>query len=92
MVDPFEPRLEPAKSIYLAFLSEAKQRNEGDLEESFARERKAVLAEAQRQATALGLRMPCMEDVENADNYAMGSSDYGAKLAYRLTEIMRRGE
>lgn len=88
--DPFEPRKEPARSIYLAFQKEAGKR-EGRLVHDWTRaERDAVHAEAVRQAHRLGLRVPTLQEVVDAERYARGHIDYGAKWAFYVTEAMNR--
>lgn len=48
----------------------------------------SVHREAVRQANALGLRVPSMEQIKAAERYAMGSTDYGAKWAYKVVDAM----
>ena len=31
-----------------------------------------------------------LEKVQDAERYAMGSADYGAKWAYRIADVMRK--
>jgi hypothetical protein len=89
MKDVFEPRNEPAKSIYLAFQNEAKKRKGRSPGEWIQAEREAVYAECQKQADLLSLKRPSMAEVEAAERYAMGSIDYGAKWAYQLVRVMK---
>jgi hypothetical protein len=79
MRDSFEPRTEPARSIYLAFHAEAKKRKGRSVEEWTTAERNAVHAEAVKQARALGLHAPTMQEVEDAERSARGHIDYGLK-------------
>jgi hypothetical protein len=88
--DPFEPRSEPARSLYRAFQAEAMNRNARTLEEWIAGERAAVHQEAVEQAGKLGLRAPSPEEVAAAARYARGSIDYGAKWAHQVVAAMRR--
>ena len=90
MRDIFEPRHEPARSIYLAFQSEAANRKGRSTDEWLSAERDAVFREAVHQAQKLGMRVPTMDEVVRAENYASGSADYGAKWAYCLVEAMRK--
>ncbi|MDR6389261.1 hypothetical protein [Paraburkholderia phenoliruptrix] len=89
MRDVFEPRHEPARSIYRAFQQEAGRRKERSVDEWIKCEREAVFREAAQQAVFLGLRAPTMDDVARAERYAMGSADYGAKWAYCIVDVMR---
>lgn len=93
MRDVFQPREEPARSIYNAFQEEAAKRSGRALEEWLEAERNAVFNEAVRQAQKLvGLSPPTMEDVINAERYASGSVDYGSKWAYGVVMAMRGGK
>lgn len=88
MSDVFEPRNEPAKSIYLAFQAEAAKRKGRQVKEWVEAERAAVHRECMHQAQKLGLVAPTMDGVAAAESYAMGSIDYGAKWAYQLVRVM----
>jgi len=90
MKDIFQPRSEPAKSIYEAFQIEAAMRNDRSLDEWQLAERNAVQREAAMQAHKLGLRVPTMEQVERAERYAFGSIDYGCKWALGVVNAMRQ--
>ena len=90
MQDIFEPRHEPARSIYRAFQTEATKRKGRSIDEWLAAERDAVFREATHQAQRLGLRVPTMDEVVSAERYAAGSVDYGAKWAYCVVEAMRK--
>lgn len=87
--DIFEPKHESARSIYLAFQTEAAKRKERSVEEWIKAEREAVFREAVHQAQKLGLRAPTIAQVIDAERYAMGSIDYGAKWAYCIVKIMQ---
>lgn len=89
MHDIFEPSSEPARSIYGAFQAEAAKRVERSVDEWQYLELAAVYREAVTQAQELGLRVPTLADIVNAERYASGSIDYGAKWAYRVVETMR---
>jgi hypothetical protein len=90
MHDVFEPRHEPARSIYKAFQAEATNRKERSVDEWIAAERNAVFREATHQAQKLGMRAPSLDEVASAERYAVGSIDYGATWAYRVVEVMRK--
>ena len=89
MQDIFKPRHEPARSIYEAFQREASKRKGRSIEEWTSAEREAVLREATSKAQQMGLRVPTMDEVVQAERCAMGHVDYGAKWAYRVTEQMK---
>ena len=89
MQDIFRPRNEPAQSIYDAFQKETTKRKGRSVEEWVAAEREAVLREATAKAQQMGLRVPTMDEIVRAEQYAMGSVDYGAKWAYRVTDKMK---
>lgn len=88
--DPFEPRKEPARSIYLAFQKEAGKRRARSVEEWTAAELDAVHAEAAVQAARFDLRVPAIQEVADAERSARGHIDYGAKWAFYVTEAMHR--
>jgi hypothetical protein len=90
MQDIFEPRREPARSIYLAFQAEATRRKGRSINEWSTAEREAVFRESTYQAQMLGLRVPTMDEIVGAERYACGSVDYGAKWAYCVVNAMRR--
>mgnify|MGYP001612654306 CR=1 FL=1 len=90
MYDIFQPRYEPARSIYEAFQAEATKRKGRNVQEWQAAERDAVYREAAHQAQKLGLRRPTMDEVVSAEQSACGHADYGAKWAYRITEVMTK--
>jgi hypothetical protein len=88
--DPFEPRHEPARSIYLAFQTEAAKRPGRSVEQWQEAEIQAVFAEANRQSDLLDLRPVTREQVERAETYARGSIDYGLQWALAIVNEMRR--
>ena len=88
MTDPFQPKTEPARSIYRAFVSEAKKRDGRSPEVWMAGEVDAVFQEAVRQARARGLRLISREEVAAAEACAMGSTDYAAKWVRGVVDAM----
>ncbi|HDR8983193.1 hypothetical protein QZM46_07595 [Burkholderia vietnamiensis] len=90
MQDIFEPKREPARSIYNAFQAEAMKRKGRHVEEWIVAEREAVFREATQQAQRFGLRVPSINEIEQAERYATGSIDYGAKWAYAIVEMMHK--
>jgi len=87
MLPPFKPKREPAKSIFEAFQRESAKRdtNKSDWIQN---ERKAVFDAATKYATERGIKLPTMAMVEEAEQYACGHTDYGAKWAYKLAGLM----
>lgn len=88
MHDIFQPRHDPARSIYNAFQDEASKRKGRTVEEWTEAEREAVFNASIRQARIMKLQAPSLEDVIRAEQYARGSVDYGAKWAYGVAEVM----
>lgn len=88
--DLFQPRSEPAASIYKAFQEEAKHRRCRTVEVWIQKEREAVLHACQTYAQQHGLRAPTMDEVISIEMSACGHVDYASKWALRLQEIMLR--
>lgn len=88
--DPFRPHGQPAQAIYDAFQAEASQRRKRTLDEWIRMEREAVHKAACQYAEQHGLAPPTVEAVEDAERYARGSVDYGAKWAYVVASHMAR--
>lgn len=86
--DPWEPRCEPARTLYLAFQDEATRRKGRSVEEWITAEREAVWKAACSYARTNGKPEPAIELVARAERYAMGSIDYGATWAYTLERLM----
>lgn len=86
-IDIFKPRNEPARSIYESFQKEAK--NRGRNEDWIERERLAVFNCAKNYCELNGLIYPSLKEIEEAENYAMGSADYGSKWAYKIYDIIQ---
>lgn len=89
--DHFRPTTQPAQAIYDAFSAESGKRKGKSFEEWRQNENNAVHNAAIIAAKELHLREPTMADVESAEQFACGHSDYGAQWAYKLTEAMRAG-
>lgn len=88
--DPFRPHQQPAQAIYDAFQSEAAHRRARSLDVWPRLEREAVHKSACQYAEHYGLTKPSMQDVEDAERYARGSIDYGAKWAYVVASHMAK--
>lgn len=91
-MDIFRPRHEPAKTIYDAFQAEAEKRPGRSFQEWTKAELEVVWRTARDYAQQHGLRVPLMSEVERADRSASGHVDYGAKLAYYITDFMTQKE
>ncbi|HIH2744860.1 TPA: hypothetical protein ACYLN4_000526 [Burkholderia lata] len=90
-MNDLRPKTEPAQSIYDALRAEIRKRKGKAFEEWSANERNTVLNTAITQAKKLGLRAPTPAEVERAEQLAVGHSDYEAKWAGGVTDIMRQG-
>ncbi|WP_410199279.1 hypothetical protein [Burkholderia cenocepacia] len=88
--DVFEPKREPARSIYNAFQAEATKRKGRSIDEWITAEREAVFREAVSQAQKLNLRPLSMSEIERAERSAVGSIDYGAQWAYAIVASMQK--
>lgn len=86
--DLFRPSNEPARSIYDALTKEAEKRKDKDCEEWIDTERKVVWAVVRDYAQQHNLKVPTIEDIERAENYALGHCDYAAKFAYKVTDLL----
>lgn len=86
--DFFRPRHEPARTLYDAFIAEAAKRKGRPLAEWLEAEPVAVWQAACTYARQHALKAPTLEDVKEAERYARGSADYGAKWAYVLARKM----
>lgn len=89
MKDIFRPRVEPNRSIYDAFQSEAAKRDGREAEEWQYKELIAVYTMACTQATLLHLQEPTLDEVRKAELQASGHTDYGAKWACGVAEAMK---
>ena len=86
----FRPHRQPAQLLYDAFEAEAKKRPGRPLGVWIREEREAVWRAARDWAQQNGKPVPTMEMVKNAETYACGHTDYGAKWAYTLVEEMQK--
>ena len=87
----FRPKTEPARTLYDALQKETAYRSSRTVVEWIVAERNAMWNAARRYAQTHGLRAPTLAEVEEAEDYACGSTDYGAKWAHKLAEKMRAG-
>lgn len=88
-IDSFRPKTEPAMSIYDALTAEAARRKGRAADVWLAAERNAVFLAAREQAEKLHLYAPKIKEIERAERLAMGHSDYAAKWAIGVADIMR---
>jgi len=88
MSDMFTPKHQPAKKIYEAFMEEAKNRSFFSVDEWIANERIAVLKAANKYCVENNLKQVTVEEVMKAENNAYGHSDYAAKFAIGVAEII----
>lgn len=87
--DVFRPHRQPAQGIYDAFQAEAALRSGRKLDEWLEAERQAVWRAARDYAQQQGLRVPTIDEIKRAENYAAGSVDYGAKWAYQIERLLK---
>lgn len=90
MKDIFRPTREPELTLYLAFQREGKKREGREFEEWHSAELNAVFNAACKYAEKHGLREPTFDEVCSEEQYASGHTDYGAKWARGVAEIMRK--
>ncbi len=88
--DPFRPQHEPHRTIYDAFVAEARKRPGRALEIWIQAELDSVYQAALGSFPKSGLPTPTREQVAAAEHYARGSADYGLTWACTLVNDMRR--
>nr|WP_241019533.1 hypothetical protein [Burkholderia sp. Ac-20345] len=69
-------------------MTEASKRKGRSADEWMIAERAEVFREATGQAQKLSLRSPSIEEVERQEQLAMGHSDYAAKWAIGVADLM----
>lgn len=87
--DIFRPGHDPARLLYDAFQGEAQLRRGRDVDEWMAAERRAVWATARDYAQQQGLPIPSLAQVELKEQVAVGHTDFGAKWAYGVAELLK---
>jgi len=85
----FKPTQEPAKTLYEALVAEQLNRKGRSVAQWIEAERMVVFAKATELAQSSGQRPPTIEQIIVAENSACGHTDYAAKFAYSLAEILR---
>lgn len=96
----FRPKSQPAQLLYDKIVEEIDSLS---LDECNDEEQKTdeysrrvlffhleVLREALFYAVKHGLRQVTLEEIERADQYACGHTDYAAQFAYRVVEYMNQ--
>jgi len=84
--DPLRPWSQPAQRFYDAF-QKASQREPRD----FEAEERAVWQEVCDYVQENGLRVPTLEEVQQAALYTQGHVDFGSKWAYALRDLIENG-
>ena len=90
MTDHFRPRSQPAQRIYDAFQDEATKREGREPHDWEHQERLRVFREAREYAQENGLTFPTLDQVRQCESHALGHTDYGAKWAYKVAELVGR--
>lgn len=86
--DVFEPRWEPARSLYKALKQEMTNRDKCKGLEWIDNERNAIFNTAMKISEGSNYRTPTLEDVVRAEISARGHTDYTAKFAYGVANFM----
>lgn len=86
--DIYEPRSEPARSIYRAIQAEAQDRVHYLQETWLHREADAAFVAARDYAIRRGGYIPSMADVLKAEQSARGHTDYASKWARTLANMV----
>ena len=84
--DLFLPNREPERTIYLAFVAEARNRAGRRPAEWACAEQQAVRRAACEIAAERNLRAPTPQDVQAAEIHASGHVNYGATWAFELAQ------
>lgn len=88
-IDFSRPHFDPARTIYDAFCLESKNRQNIGIKEWIINERTAVFNATCKWCNENGLISPSLKDIEHAESLAIGHSDYGAKWAYKIGDIIQ---
>lgn len=86
--DFFRPRRAIPRAIYDAFQREAAKRETTGWPRWITNERMAVFKAVNDERALFGKKPVSIDVIEDAERYAMGHVDYGAKLAYRCEQIV----
>lgn len=87
--DPFRPNRPLPRVVYDAFQKEAEKRNIDKSSLLWIKdERQAVYKAAKRYCKENGLPVLSLKEIEEAEQFAVGSADYGAKWAYKIERIV----
>ncbi|RCW66255.1 hypothetical protein [Pseudorhodoferax soli] len=85
----FRPTHEPARLLYDAFQAEAKLRKQREVGNWIEKERLAVWTAARDYAQQHDRPVPTLEQIKAKEQLALGHTDYGAKWAYGVAELLR---
>lgn len=86
--DPFRPIRQPAQAIYDALVAEQALRRGRQLDEWQRAEREAVWRAARDYAQQHGIVVPTIETVHKREVLALGHTDYAAKWAYAVADLL----
>ena len=88
--DYLRPSGELSSLIYDAFNEVAKDRGKYKHPEWILREREAVFVCVKTYALNHNLMPLSLKEIECAENYALGSADYGSKWAHRIVDMLNK--
>lgn len=84
----FRPVHEPASLLYDAFQAEALLRKGREVGIWIEKQRLAVWTAARDYAQQHGRPVPTLEQIKAKEQLALGHTDYGAKWAFGVAELM----
>lgn len=85
---PFRPIRQPARAIFDALVAEQAHRKGRSFEEWQRAEREAVWRAARDFAQQNGICVPTIEQVHKREVLALGHTDYAAKWAYAVADLL----
>lgn len=85
----FSTNPEPARLLYDAFQAKAKLRKQREVGNWIEKERLAVWTAARDYAQQHDRPVPTLEQIRAKEQLALGHTDYGAKWAYGVAELLR---
>lgn len=84
----FRPHSQPAQMLYDTLVKESHLRALRTVDEWIKSERQVVWSAALKYALRNNLNRPTIEQIELAEHQAIGHSDYAAKYAYAVSDIL----
>lgn len=84
----FRPTQEPARLLYDAFQAEAKLRKQREVGIWIEKERLAVWTAGRDYAQQHDRPVPTLEQIKAKEQLALGHTDYGAKWAHGVAELL----